>query len=330
MGYLYVLAAAVLWGTLGIWARLAYEGNARPNDVVFFRALIAFLVALWAVRGKGDLLRAARSRALLLAAYGTVSVGLFYLSYFWAVRLLPVAVAAVLLYTAPVFVALMARLFLGEALTAPRLVALVVALAGVALISGLGGGTGAAAGPGADGGGGPAPAVPPLGLLAGLLAGFTYATYTIFGKIAVRDLDPDAVVVYTLGVGSAILFLALPPQRLLALDLAPAVWAVLVVVGVGPTYLAYRLYTHGLRLIPASTAAIVAMVEPVVAAVLGWLLLREALTASQVAGGLLVLLGAVLARERPARRGAAGSWLPGAGTRREREKNHGYSGERRG
>lgn len=313
VGYLYVLAAAILWGTLGIWARLAYDGNARPNDVVFFRALIAFLVALWVARGKGDLLRAAaRSRLLLLAAYGTVSVGLFYLSYFWAVRLLPVAVAAVLLYTAPVFVALMARFFLGEALTAPRLVALVVALAGVALISGLAGGTGAGDGAAGTAAGNPAaPAVPPLGVLVGLLAGLTYATYTIFGKVAVRDLDPDVVVVYTLGVGTLFLFLTLPPRRLLALDFAPGVWPVLVLLGIGPTYLAYRLYTHGLREIPASTAAIVAMVEPVVAAVLGWVLLRETLSAGQVAGGALVLLGATLAREQPVRRRAAGSGQPG-------------------
>ncbi|PZN06702.1 MAG: EamA family transporter, partial [Bacillota bacterium] len=117
---------------------------------------------------------------------------------------------------------------------------------------------------------------------------------------------------------------------ILALDLAPAVWAVLVVLGVGPTYLAYRLYTHGLRLVPASTAAIVAMVEPVVAALLGWLLLRETLTASQVAGGFLVLLGAVLARDRSPRPGAAGPGLPGAGNHQGREKNHGYPGERRG
>ncbi|HEY8394572.1 MAG TPA: EamA family transporter [Thermaerobacter sp.] len=311
MGYLYVLAAAVLWGTLGIWARLAYDGNARPNDVVFFRALIAFLVALWVARHKAGLLRAAaRSRLWLLVAYGTVSVGLFYLSYFWAVRLLPVAVAAVLLYTAPVFVALMARFFLGEALAVPRLVALVVALLGVALISGLGG-AGAGDGAAVAGSMAAAPALPPVGVLVGLLAGLTYATYTIFGKVAVRDLDPDVVVVYTLGVGTLFLFITLPPPRLLALDFMPGVWPVLVLLGVGPTYLAYRLYTHGLREVPASTAAIVAMVEPVVAAVLGWVLLRETLTAAQVAGGVLVLLGAALARIQPARQDAASPGQPG-------------------
>ena len=303
-GVLFVLAAATLWGTLGIWARLAYGGGARPNDVVFFRALIAFAAAAWVARRKGAALRAAaRQRLGLLAAYGVLSVGLFYLSYFWAVRLLPVAVAAVLLYTAPAFVAVLARLFLGEPLTGRRSAALVVAMAGVVLVSGLGpGGSGAAraALPAA---------LPPAGVLAGLLAGFTYATYSIFGKVAVRDLDPDVVVVYTLGIGSLVLLGALPPGRLLALDFAPAVWPVLVLLGLVPTYLAYRLYTAGLQWVPASTAAIAATVEPVVAALLGWLVLGETLTGAQLLGAGLVLAGAALAGDR-GRRGLPESLRP--------------------
>jgi len=105
------------------------------------------------------------------------------------------------------------------------------------------------------------------------------------------------VVVYTLGVGALVLLVALPPSRLLRLEWTPAVWGWVVLLGAGPTFLAYRLYTAGLQWIPASTAAIVATVEPVVAALLGWLVLGEALTGGQGVGALLVLLASVLAQE---------------------------------
>lgn len=280
-GTAYVLAAASLWGTLGIVARLAYAGGATPGEVVFFRAAIAFGLAWAAAWRQGVSLAVPRRRWPLLVAYGTISVGLFYLSYFWAVRLLPVAVAAVLLYTAPVLVAVLARLLLGEPLGPRRVLALAVAVAGVVLVSA------------PD----PAAGVPWVGLAVGLLAGLTYALYSIFGKLALRDLDPAAVVVYTLGVGALVLLVALPPSRLLRLEWTPAVWGWVVLLGAGPTFLAYRLYTAGLQWIPASTAAIVATVEPVVAALLGWLVLGEALTGGQGVGALLVLLASVLAQE---------------------------------
>lgn len=287
-GIAYVLAAASLWGTLGIVARLAYAGGAGPGEVVFFRAAIAFGLALLVAWRQGVPLGVPRRQWPLLGAYGTVSVGLFYLSYFWAVRLLPVAVAAVLLYTAPVFVAVLARLLLGEPLGPRRVLALAVAVAGVVLVSA------------PD----PAARITWTGVAAGLLAGLTYALYSIFGKLALRDLDPAAVVVYTLGIGALVLLAALPPGRLLAIQWPPAVWGWVVLLGVGPTFLAYRLYTAGLQWVPASTAAIVATVEPVVAAGLGWLVLGEALTAGQGAGAALVLLAGLLAQEGAARKEA--------------------------
>ncbi|QIA26598.1 EamA family transporter [Thermaerobacter sp. PB12/4term] len=288
-GMAYVLAAAALWGTLGVVARLAYAGGAQPGEVVFFRAAIAFVLALAVARRQGVALAVPRRRWLLLGAYGTISVGLFYLSYFWAVRMLPVAVAAVLLYTAPVFVALLARLFLGETLGLRRLLALAVALAGVMLVSA------------PD----PSAGIRWGGVAVGLLSGLTYALYSIFGKVALRDLDPAAVVVYTLGIGALVLLAALPPGRLLDLAWSPAVWLWVFLLGVGPTFLAYRLYTAGLQWVPASTASIVATVEPVVAALLGWLVLGESLSAGQGAGAVLVLLAGWLAQEGLSLRAAA-------------------------
>ena len=296
-GMAYVLGAAALWGTLGVVARMAYAGGAQPGEVVFFRAAIAFALALLVAWRQGIPLAVPRRRWPLLVAYGTISVGLFYLSYFWAVRLLPVAVAAVLLYTAPVFVALLARLVLGEALGVRRLVALAVALGGVVLVSA------------PD----PAAGITWTGLAAGLLSGLTYALYSIFGKVALRDLDPAAVVVYTLGIGALVLLAALPPARLLDLAWSPAVWAWVGVLGVGPTFLAYRLYTAGLQWVPASTASIVATVEPVVAALLGWFVLGEALTAGQGAGAALVLLAGLLAQDGRAARPAARAAGPATG-----------------
>jgi drug/metabolite transporter (DMT)-like permease len=220
-------------------------------------------------------LRIRLADAPLFAAYGAVSVAGFMTVYFAAIALTTVATAAILLYTAPVWVVLLARLAFREPLTRSKAAAVALVFAGCVLVAGAG--TAAVR-------------LSPAGLLAGLGAGLTYALYSIFGKVALRRYSPLTTVIYALGFGA--LFLLIASRGLV--PVSPAVAPTLVYVVVVPTAAAYLLFIAGLQRVEAGRAAVVATIEPVVAALTGSLVLHEPFELTQWIGAALVLGGVLL------------------------------------
>ncbi|MDR7486448.1 MAG: EamA family transporter [Armatimonadota bacterium] len=268
-------AAAATWGTLGLASRSLFAAGMTPLDAATWRAVGGcVLLLLYGLATDRRALRVPTGDLPLFAAYGLVGVAGFMTVYYTAIALTTVATAAVLLYTAPAWVVLLARLLFGEPLSRPKAAAVAAVVAGCALVAGGGG-----------------PLRPSgLGVLAGLGAGLTYSLYSIFGKAALRRYAPLTTVIYALGVGGIVLLLAaggLPPVP--AAAVAPLAYTV-----AGPTALAYLLYTSGLRRVEAGRASVVATIEPVVAAAGSAVLLREPLGPAQWLGAALVLAGVLV------------------------------------
>ncbi|MFS8493272.1 MAG: EamA family transporter, partial [Limnochorda sp.] len=247
-GALPVLAAATLWGTLGLFGKRLYQAGLSPVEVVSVRAAVAFLgLALWMLPRAGRL--RIRWRDLpFFAAYGLISIGLFYVLYFAAIEAAPVSVAAALLYTAPAWVVLLTWLLGGARPGVGELTALGLALVGVFLVTGAGqallGGESLSA----------------RAVALGLGSGLTYGLYSIFGKRALRRYPPETAVFYAFAFGALALAVAAPPWQALAHH--REVWGLLVLLGLVPTLGAYLLYTWGLSALPAPTASLLATIEP--------------------------------------------------------------------
>lgn len=284
-GYGLVLVAAALWATLGLF----YKGLAASGlpllTIVFFRAGIAalalFLTLLWRDRAS---LRLNRRDVLFFLAFGLVGVAAFYVVYIHAIDWAGMGVAAVLMYTAPLWVSLYGMLFLGERWTLRRGGALLLAFAGCALVGRTYDPTGMRLN-------GP-------GVLAGLGAGLTYGAYTLFSKMAQRRHTAWATLAWALGIGALILLpLQSPPALARALtDLPTLFW--LVMLGLVPTLGGGLAFNLGLRRVPASNASIIATLEPVIAAALGWAVWGERMEWPQVVGAALVLAAVVLLQRR--------------------------------
>jgi drug/metabolite transporter, DME family len=287
MGYAYIIAAALLWATIGPAARFALRAGIAPLEISFWRAAIAgLLFAVHAVmRGR---LRIARRDLPAVGGFALFGVTIFYWSYFRAVELGGAALAAILLYTAPAWVALAAALWLGERLTTRKSVAVVLTLAGIAFVA-LGSGSGVTIGAA-----GAAARVPAFAW--GLLAGLAYAVYYLFGKRYFARYEAATLFAYALPVGALLL---LPAVRFAPKSASE--WAVLFFLAVVPTYGAYLLYSVGLAQVEATRAATVATLEPVAAAALAYVVWGEALHGLGYAGAALVLAGVLLvATERDA------------------------------
>jgi drug/metabolite transporter, DME family len=290
LGYICIALAAALWGSLGVVSRLVLSAGVSPLELSFWRASLAgALFAVHAISRRK--MRVARSDIGALVAFAIVGVAVFYLSYLFAVQTGGAALAAILLYTAPAWVAIASALWLNERMTRRKLGSLTVTLVGVALV--------AVGAPQASDG----LRVGTASLAWGLLAGLAYACYYLFGKRYFTRYEAPTLFMYALPLGALMLLpaVAFVPKS------APT-WGWILFVSAVPTYLALRLYEVGLKRVEATRAVTVATLEPVIAAVLAFAIWGEALRPAGYAGAALVLAGVlVMSTGRAAAAGALAS-----------------------
>lgn len=279
-GYLFILAAASLWATLGPITRLLITVHHLPALAIpFLRAGLAALALLAVLGGwRRHLLRAPRELWPLLLALGVFGVAGFYIALVKAVELAGVALAVVLMYTAPAWTTLGGVLFLHESFSARKAAALALALGGSVLVARL-----------YD------LAFIRLslpGVLAGLGAGVGYALFSIFTKLSVGKIDARTLALYGFGIGALAL---LPFQTAgLAAALQPGAWPLLLGMVAGPTLGSWVLFSRGLRDVAVSSATIVASIEPVIANILAFVMFGELLAPLQLAGGALILAAVIV------------------------------------
>ena len=275
-GYLFITAAAVLWGMIGPFARLAFSEGVLPMEVAFWRATLAWIFFGTHAAMIREIRMQPRDWPALLV-FALTGVALFYGSYQLAVKSGGAALASVLLYTAPAWVVVLARIFFKEALTPVKLGALVLTLAGITAVS-LGG----------AGDSGSGLTVSAGALIAGLTAGFCYSLYYIFGKHFSNRYSSPNLFFYMLPIGAVCLFPLVEFSHK-----TPTAWAALICIAFFSTYGAYYCYYIGLKQMEASRASITATLEPVAAAVVAYFWWGETFTFLGYIGSALIL-GAVI------------------------------------
>lgn len=286
VGAALVLGAASLWATFGLFAKQLYAAGYSPLELASVRAAVAFvgvaLVALRTVAAAGVAALVPDRRALLFfAAYGIVGFALFELIFLAALERTSISIGVALLYTAPAFVVILSAIIWREHIGAQRIAALIMVLLGVLLVTGTAGsllrGTATL----------PLPA-----LLLGLAAGFGYALYTLFSKVSTVRYGAGASLFFSFFFAMIALAIVAPPLGIFLRSREHML--LLIALGIVPTILPYALYLRALRMLRASTAAMLASIEPVVAALLAAVLLGERLDALQTIGMALVVAAAVI------------------------------------
>lgn len=287
--------SAAAFALLPIFARFAYAGGASVPTVLLLRfagagALFFAIGRLRAFaarrggRGRGrpgsgggrTPAPAGRAALPLLALAGVLYAGQSIL-YFSAVRAIPASLASLLLYLYPALVALLDVRFGGRALDRRLLLALALALGGLALVLG-------------------APRDARLaGMALALGAAFVFSVYILVSDRAMREVNPlDAATVISFAAAGASLSAGLASSTL-SLDLAPqAWWAVAALAGVC-TGLAWPAFLTSVNWIGPTRASVISTVEPPVTTLAAAWIFGEGIGAAQAAGGVLILAGAVIA-----------------------------------
>jgi drug/metabolite transporter (DMT)-like permease len=289
-GYAAVAAAAVLWAAGGAVARHVIGEGASLLELTEARAWISALVLGAMVWMKGeDGGRGGRPPLGLVVVFG-LSIAAANYCYYASLARLPVAVAITIQYTAPALVVGW-TVIVDRFRPSVRLVAaLVCAVAGVALLAEL-------------------PAVVQEGHLrlsgAGvafaIAAAFAFATYMVSGQRLGRSVGARGAVARGFVV-AAVLWAGVQlargrPDTLLQVRFLP--WVLFL--AIATTVVPFLLFVWGLERVPAPNAGIVSTLEPLTAAVIAFAWLGERLSAGQIAGALMVLIGiGVVQLERPA------------------------------
>ena len=277
-----VLAAGTLWGTMGYFTRrLSGFGIDSTGAILVRCAFAAVLFALTMLVRDPKQFRVAPRHFWCFFGSGVCSLLFFTYCYFNAINLMDLSTAAILLYTAPSIVMILSLFLFREKITAQKILALILAFAGCALVSGITGGT---------------RSLTFQGLLFGLGSGFGYALYSIFARFALdRGYSSNTINFYSCllaAVGASLIWN--PAPMFAAMFASRESFGFCVLSGLVTCYLPYLLYTYGLTGLETGKASILASVEPVVATLVGIFAFRETLTPVALLGILLVLAAVVL------------------------------------
>jgi drug/metabolite transporter (DMT)-like permease len=269
-----VAALAASWGLVAVIVR---DVDLDAQVLAFYRvafASLTLLIVAVALR-RLQVLRLQRDRVRVVGL-GTLLAAHWFV-FFATIKLSSVAVAVLMVYTAPIVIALLAPLVLPESRSAVALAALVPAAVGLTLVA-LGG----------EGGG----HVRPLALASGLAAAASYALLVIFTKQLSMRAPVLAVTFWYYTVAAV----ALAPLLLFAPRVLPTGSELpsLLALGVLFTALAGYTYVWLLRRVTAQAVGILSYIEPVSAALLAWAILGEPLGWQVVAGGALVIAAGLL------------------------------------
>ena len=276
-----ILAAVALWGIIGVWNRRLMAGGLSPYSIVVVRNCggLVLLTAVMALRDR-SVFRVERQHLKYFFGTGVVSVVLFTVCYFSCQEICSLAVASILLYTAPAIVVVLSAILWRDRGTKKKLLALGLTLVGCALVCGVFSGSLTVTGG---------------GIALGLGAGFFYALYSIFGRYALAHYGPMTVTVWTFVFAGAASLVLVRPAELAALA-QPSMALTAVGLVVCSTVLPYILYTRGLARVEAGKASILASLEPVVASVAGVVLFGEPMSPLTAAGIVCVLAGVYILR----------------------------------
>ncbi len=289
-GHLYATLAAFLLASVIILGKLILNEGIDPIVIVFFRALIAFVImgCFLLVYDRSLLIIKARDLCFFLF-YGLI-VAIKYASYIYALKWTSGTITVVLLYTYPALVVILSAFIFKEKVTLNKISALVLTFLGLLLVIQIYNTSFVK--------------YNAIGICWGLSAGLTAAIYIVMSKILTNKYNSLAVVFYGFGIGALFLFLK-DPVAIMTVSLSRYSFAGILALAIFPTLLGYSLIILSYKYIEPSRTGIICTTEPVMGAIMAKIFLDEQMEIVQYFGGLMIIMGIIVMEINNVRRSYA-------------------------
>lgn len=279
-GYLFAVAAAVLWGISGVVAKFLFHTGVSPFELIKLRVTIAAVgLSVWLSIRNPDLFKIALRDIVYFALLGMIGMAGVQFTYLYAISKIHVAVAILLQYMAPPMIAMYAVLILKEKLTPRILLALVGALVGCYLVVGAFNFS--------------LLSLNAAGILSGLLSAVAFAGYSIGGEYGMRRYAPWTVLCYALGFAALLWNLLIPDLTAYTNPYGWQRWTAIGYIGIMGTLVPFGLYLEAVMRIRSTRASITATLEPVTAGVVAFVFIGEQMSWIQLLGGGIILLAII-------------------------------------
>lgn len=288
-GYILIGCAGALFATTGLFSSNLIARGFTVEQVTFTRAFIGFLViAIYSVLKKLKVFKTSKKVIGLSILSGIICQTIFNICYFNSINSVGISIAAVLLYTSPLFVALFSNIIYKENINKMKRLSILLCFIG-AIVAVLGGKFEFAG-------------VNVFGLLLGLLASLTYSCMPIINKGALKECSGLTIIIYGFLFGS--IFIAPIAKPWLIISHVTDISTLILIIGIGvfPAALAYICYVGGIELgIELSVAGVVSSIELVISVLIGWFILGEAFSFVKLIGVLIMIVSALAATKASAK-----------------------------
>jgi drug/metabolite transporter (DMT)-like permease len=289
---LLAIGAAVLFAVNGNVSKVALQNGISSLELVSMRSAGTALILMGITAlTNPPALRVSRRELGFLALYGLTGIAMVQWLYFVAIQRMPVGIALLFEYTAPLMVALWVRFVQKEPVKSRLWLGLACALGGLALVAQFWKGM----------------TLDPIGLVSAVGAGAALACYYLMGEHGQRERDPISLMAFSFGF-SAILWAIVSPwpefpfgQLTHTVDLPGALpgsaplWVLVLWIIVLGTVTPFLLVLFAVARLGPARVGLIGMLEPVSAGIIAWVLLGESLNTVQIVGTVVVLVGIVLA-----------------------------------
>lgn len=292
-GEIYLFLGAFLFAFNGIISKIVLLDEISAWRLTQIRTGGAFVILFtFYIIFKRHELKPTKAELPWLILFGVVGVALVQALYFVAIERMYIGIALLIEFTAPIWILLFLRFVLKKHVPKGLWYAIALAFTGLLMITQVWSGL----------------SVDQIGLLAAIFDALALAGYFLIGDLLGKTKSSGAIATWGFGVATLILLFALPlwnfPTAALSNDMnllgrfenyqLPG-WALVLWIVVMGTIAPYLLVISGLKILSASTASIFGMIEPVLAGIFAWWWLSERLTAIQLVGCMVVIVGISIA-----------------------------------
>jgi len=278
IGFIYVLLAGVCFGFLGVFGKIAFQNDLNVGELLTYRfALAAIILWVGLFIFKKDLIRLSLRQIVISLLLGAFGYALFSTLYFMSIKGISVALAALLLFTFPIFVSLGAHFILKDKMSRLQILSLVLACVGLTIVLW-----------------GPIVVHSLHAVLYALFAAVAYAIYVLVSGRLQQGVKPLSSSLYVISAAAIALYLWHQPSMSKLAHLTAKQLIVVMGLAVVCTVFPLTLFLAGLQKMKSAQASIVVMIEPVVATLAAWYILNETLSSLQLVGSGLVIFALFL------------------------------------